>query len=49
MDKEEFLKVLEACLLLWDNKPEEEVIDELGKSSVACAQYIIGFVRSYKI
>ena len=49
MNREEFIKVLEVCLLLWDDMPEEEVKELFDNGSVACAKYIIGFVRSYKI
>ena len=48
MEKKEFLKVLEASILLFDNVPEEKVINLLDKFSVNCAKYINGFLKSYK-
>lgn len=47
MNREEFLKVLEASLLLWDGMPEDEVVELLDKSSVSLALYINNFLRSY--
>lgn len=48
MNREEFLKVLESCLLLWDGMPEDEVIKLIDNPSVSCANYLLGFLRSYK-
>ena len=49
MDKETFLRILEASLLLFDGVPEEEVIKLLDSFSVTCANYITNFVKSYKL
>jgi len=49
VDKKEFTQVLQASLLLYDGMPEEKVVDLVGKRYVSLAQYIVGFVRSYKL
>ena len=48
MEKIDFLKVLEASLLLFDGVPESEVVEALDKFSVECGKYITQFVKNYK-
>ncbi len=49
MNKEEFTKVLEASLLLFDDVSEEEVSKLIGKEYLGCAKGIVGFVKGWKI
>ena len=49
MNKEEITLVLQATLLLYDEMPEEEVKRLVGDKYLSCANYILGFIRSYKL
>lgn len=49
MNKEEFVSVLQASLLLYDDMPKEEVEELVGVKHMSCAMYILGFIRSYEI
>ena len=48
MEKEEVVKILEAVLLLFENMPEEDIIQLTNKFSVSCAKAVYGFLNSYK-
>ena len=49
MNKKEFTSVLQASLLLFDEMPDEEVIELVGKEYLGCAKGIVGFVKGWKI
>jgi len=49
MNKKNFLKVLQACLLLYDDEKEEKVIELYGPSITSCAKYIVNFVKGYEV
>ena len=48
MDKEQINKILQACMLMSDDMPEKEVIEMVDKSSFVKAEYLMGFLKSYK-
>lgn len=42
------MKVLEACVLILDEVPEEEIKNKLDKPSFVKAQYLMNYLKSYK-
>jgi len=49
MNRENFLKVMQACLLLYDDEEEEKVKELYGPSITSCATYIMNFVKGYEV
>lgn len=48
MEQKEIVKVLEACLLMTNKMPKEEIESLVDKSSIAKAKYIMNFLWNYK-
>lgn len=48
MERNDINKVLQACMLILDEVPENEIIRMIDKPSLVKAQYIVDFLKSYK-
>lgn len=48
MNKDEFTKVTQAMILLFDKVEESEIEKAIEKKYISCAKYVMLFVNSFK-